>query len=109
MQEEYVSKAISGLEGTSLAIMTSGGSTGEMLKSFTRGISAFLRLSKPKVGHRKISSQYDDKFSVSVCFPAPPVTTEKRQNYFNYSKLDFNYLVLSGGLSEGLSVDFIKK
>jgi 6-phosphofructokinase 2 len=24
-------------------------------------------------------------------------------------ELDFNYLVLSGGLSEGLSVDFIKK
>jgi 6-phosphofructokinase 2 len=35
-----VSKAISRLEGKSLAV-TSGGSTGEMLKSFTRRINFF--------------------------------------------------------------------
>jgi 6-phosphofructokinase 2 len=36
-----VSKAISRLEGKSLAVITSGGSTGEMLKSFTRRINFF--------------------------------------------------------------------
>jgi 6-phosphofructokinase 2 len=66
-----VSKAISRLEGKSLAVITSGGS-GEMLKSFTRRINLFEAI-ETRSGTRKISLQLMTTRILS--FVLFPVTT----------------------------------
>jgi 6-phosphofructokinase 2 len=107
-----VSKAISRLEGTSLAIMTSGGSTGEMLKKLLQEESVPFEAIETQSWTRENFVAVDDNTNSQFrfVFPAPPVTiTEKDKIISTIQELDFNYLVLSGGLSEGLSVDFYQE
>jgi hypothetical protein len=69
--------------------MTSGGSTGEMLKEALQEESMpFENITQ--VGHRKISLQLMTTRILSfVCFPAPPVTTEKIKLFQLFKKLEF--------------------
>jgi 6-phosphofructokinase 2 len=81
-----VSKAISRLEGKSLAVITSGGSTGEMLKKLLQEESISLKPLKHEVGHGKTVAVDDNNESVSFCFPSPPVTIAEKIKSFQLFK-----------------------
>jgi 6-phosphofructokinase 2 len=107
-----VSKAISRLEGTSLAIMTAGGSTGEMLQKLLREESVPFRAIETESWTRENFVAVDDNTNSQFrfVFPAPAVTIAEKDKIIEaIHELDFNYLVVSGGLSEGLPLDFYQK
>jgi 6-phosphofructokinase 2 len=107
-----VSKAISRLEGTSLAIMTAGGSTGEMLRKLLREESVPFRAIETESWTRENFVAVDDNTNSQFrfVFPAPAVTIAEKDKIIEaIHELDFNYLVVSGGLSEGLPLDFYQK
>lgn len=107
-----VSKAISRLEGTSLALMTAGGSTGEMLQKLLREESVPFRAIETESWTRENFVAVDDNTNSQFrfVFPAPAVTIAEKDKIIEaIHELDFNYLVVSGGLSEGLPLDFYQK
>ena len=107
-----VSKAISRLGGTSLAVFTSGGQMGTMLEELVSkesieyeaiGIQNWTRESFVAVDDNT-NSQY--RFS----FPGPTITdVEKNKIIKTIQDLKPKFLVVSGGLNTDLSVDFYKK
>jgi 6-phosphofructokinase 2 len=97
-----VSKAISRLEGTSLAIMMTGGSTGEMLQKLLREKSVPFRAIKTESWTRENFVAVDDNTNSQFrfVFPAQAVTIAEKDKIMEaIHGLDFNYLVVSGGLS----------
>jgi 6-phosphofructokinase 2 len=107
-----VSKAISRLEGKSLAVITSGGSTGEMLKKLLQEESISFEAIETRSGTRENFVAVDDNTNSQFrfVFPSPPVTiAEKDKIISTIQELEFNYLIVSGGLSEGMPVDFYKQ
>ena len=106
------SKAISRLQGTSLAIITSGGSTGEMLQQLLQKESVPFIAIETQSWTRENFVAVDDTTNSQFrfVFPAPAVTIAEKDKIMEaIQELHFNYLVVSGGLSEGLSVDFYQK
>ncbi|WP_413999588.1 1-phosphofructokinase family hexose kinase [Flavobacterium sp. W1B] len=107
-----VSKAISKLGGTSLAVITSGGATGEMLKGLLKRDSIPFEAIETETWTRENFVAVDDHTNSQYrfVFPAPAVTiSEKEKISSTIEGLDFNFLVLSGGLSEGLPIDYYKQ
>jgi len=107
-----VSKAISRLGGISLAIVTAGGSTGEMLKGLLVAESISFEAIETQSWTRENFVAVDDNTNSQFrfVFPAPPVTNfEKDKIIATIQQLSFKYLVLSGGLSEGLPTDFYRE
>jgi 1-phosphofructokinase family hexose kinase len=104
-----VSKAISRLGGSSLAVFTSGGPTGKMLEEL---------VSKESIAYESIAIQsqtresfvaVDDNTNLQYrfSFQGSEITpAEKDEIIQSIQKLKSNYLVVSGGLNEGLSSDF---
>jgi 6-phosphofructokinase 2 len=69
-----VSKAISRLEGKSLAVITSGGSTGEMLKKALQEESISFEAIETRSGTRENFVAVDDNTNSQFCFPVTTVT-----------------------------------
>jgi 6-phosphofructokinase 2 len=104
-----VSKAISRLQGTSLAIMTSGGATGEMLQKLLHEETVPFIAIETQSWTRENFVAVDDNTNSQFrfVFPAPAVTIAEKDKVIEaIQELEFNYLVVSGGLSEGLPADF---
>jgi 6-phosphofructokinase 2 len=81
-----VSKAISRLEGKSLAVITSGGSTGEMLKKLLQEESISLKPLKHEVGHGKPLQLMTTMNQFRFVFPSPPVTIAEKIKSFQLFK-----------------------
>jgi 6-phosphofructokinase 2 len=104
-----VSKAISRLGGTSLAVFTSGGPTGKMLEEL---------VSKESIQYESIAIQsqtresfvaVDDNTNLQYrfSFQGSEITTLEKDKIIQIiRKVQSNYLVISGGLNEGLASDF---
>ena len=107
-----VSKAISKLGGTSLAVLTSGGATGEMLKELLKRDSIFFEAIETESWTRENFVAVDDHTNSQYrfVFPAPAVTLSEKEKISSIIQgLNCDFLVISGGLSEGLAVDFYKQ
>ncbi|WP_163398492.1 1-phosphofructokinase family hexose kinase [Flavobacterium fluviatile] len=107
-----VSKAISRLRGSSLAIFTSGGPIGEMLKELTTKEKIDFEAIQTETHTREnfiavddnTNSQYRFGFTGGALSDAESNTVLE-----TVSKLKPKYLVASGSLNEGLSSDFYQK
>jgi 6-phosphofructokinase 2 len=107
-----VSKAISRLGGTSLAVFTSGGPTGKMLEGLvskeaieykTVEIQSWTRESFVGVDDNT-NSQY--RFS----FPGPAISSSEKEEIIQaIQERKPKFLVVSGGLNKDLSIDFYQK
>jgi 6-phosphofructokinase 2 len=107
-----VSKAITRLEGSSLAVITTGGHTGEMLKKILDEETVNYRAIETESWTRENFVAVDDNTNAQYrfVFPAPAVTDSEREKINQtIQDLEFEYLVISGGLSEGLTVDYYKQ
>ena len=107
-----VSKAISRLGGTSVAVFASGGPTGEMLKEILKKESVPFEAIETESWTRENFVAVDDNTNSQYRFgfPAPAVTAgEKDKILLAIQKLKFKFLVISGGLAAGLPVDFYKQ
>ncbi|WP_264535468.1 1-phosphofructokinase family hexose kinase [Flavobacterium sp. N1736] len=107
-----VSKAIARLHGNSLAIFTSGGPVGEMLKDLVEKEKIESEIIKTKALTREsfvavddhTNSQYRFGFSGDVLSES-----EIQKILETVSNLKSKFLVASGSLNEGLSSDFYQK
>ncbi|MDR7209530.1 1-phosphofructokinase family hexose kinase [Flavobacterium piscis] len=107
-----VSKAISRLRGSSLAVFTSGGPVGEMLKDLVKKESVDFEAIETETATREnfiavddnTNSQYRFGFSGDVL---SDLEIEKLLE--TISNLKPKYLVASGSLNEGLASDFYQK
>ncbi|PRZ26408.1 1-phosphofructokinase family hexose kinase [Flavobacterium granuli] len=107
-----VSKAISKLGGTSLAVLTTGGATGEMLKNILKRDSILFEVIETESWTRENFVAVDNytNSQYRFVFPAPAVTVFEKEKISSIIQgLKSNFLVISGGLSEGLAVDFYKQ
>ena len=107
-----VSKAISRLEGSSLAVMASGGPSGEIIKEILNKESISFQAIETKNWTRESFVAVDDNTNSQYRFnfPGTAVTeTEKNEIIHAVEKLEFKFLVLSGSLREGLPIDFYQK
>jgi 6-phosphofructokinase 2 len=107
-----VSKAISRLGGTSLAVFTSGGPTGKMLEGL---------ISKEMIKYKAIEIQswtresfvgVDDNTNSQYrfSFPGPAISSSEKVEIIKIiQELKPKFLVVSGGLNKDLSVDFYQK
>ncbi|MFV8335686.1 1-phosphofructokinase family hexose kinase [Flavobacterium sp. RSP29] len=104
-----VSKAISRLGGASLAVFTSGGPTGKMLEDLVSKESIEHEVIEIRNWTRESFVAVDDNTNLQYrfSFKGSEITTlEKDKIIETIQNLKFKYLVLSGGLNEGLSSDF---
>ncbi|MFV8392298.1 1-phosphofructokinase family hexose kinase [Flavobacterium sp. LB2P6] len=104
-----VSKAISRLGGASLAVFTSGGPTGKMLEDLVSKESIEHEVIEIRNWTRESFVAVDDNTNLQYRFSfkgAEITTLEKNKIIETIQNLKFKYLVLSGGLNEGLSSDF---
>ena len=107
-----VSKAISRLEGTSLAVIASGGPSGEMIKEILHKESIAFHAIETKNWTRESFVAVDDNTNSQYRFNFPGTSisnTEKNEIICAVEGLESRYLVLSGSLREGLPVDFYQK
>ena len=107
-----VSKAISRLRGSSLAVFTSGGPVGAMLKDLVAKEKVDFETIKTETATREnfiavddnTNSQYRFGFTGDVLSDS-----EVEKLLETISKMKPKYLVASGSLNEGLSSDFYQK
>lgn len=107
-----VSKAISRLRGSSLAVFTSGGPVGEMLKDLVAKEKVDFEAIETETATREnfiavddnTNSQYRFGFTGDVLSDS-----EVEKLLETLSKLKPKFLVASGSLNEGLSSDFYQK
>ncbi len=107
-----VSKAISRLRGSSLAVFTSGGPVGEMLKDLVAKEKVDFETIETETATREnfiavddnTNSQYRFGFTGDVLSDS-----EVEKLLGTISKMKPKYLVVSGSLNEGLSSDFYQK
>ncbi|SDX57711.1 1-phosphofructokinase family hexose kinase [Flavobacterium degerlachei] len=107
-----VSKAISRLEGSSLAVMASGGPSGEMIKEILNKESISFQSIETKNWTRESFVAVDDNTNSQYRFnfPGTSVTdAEKNEIIKTIEGLDSEFIVLSGSLREGLPVDFYQE
>ncbi|MFH7015963.1 1-phosphofructokinase family hexose kinase [Flavobacterium sp. FlaQc-47] len=107
-----VSKAISRLRGSSLAIFTSGGPVGEMLKDLVKKETVDFEAIETETATREnfiavddnTNSQYRFGFTGDVLSDS-----EIKKILETISNLKPKFIVASGSLNEGLSSDFYQK
>lgn len=104
-----VSKAISRLDGTSLAVFTSGGPTGKMLEELVSKESIEYEAIAIQSWTRESFVAVDDNTNLQYRFSfkgAEITELEKDKIIQTIQNLKSKYLVISGGLNEGLPSDF---
>ncbi|TRX02249.1 1-phosphofructokinase family hexose kinase [Flavobacterium gawalongense] len=104
-----VSKAISRLGGQSYCVFTSGGPIGTMLKELVQKEKIEYEAIEIQSWTRESFVAVDDNTNLQYrfSFQGTEITTlEKDKIIQTIQKLKSNYLVISGGLNEGLSSDF---
>ena len=107
-----VSKAIARLEGTSLAILASGGPSGEVLKEILIKESIAFQVIETKNWTRESFVAVDDNTNSQYRFNFPGTAVseiEKNEIIKVVGELESKFLVLSGSLREGLPIDFYQK
>ena len=107
-----VSKAIARLEGTSLAILASGGPSGEVLKEILIKESIAFQVIETKNWTRESFVAVDDNTNSQYRFNFPGTAVseiEKNEIIKVVGELESKFLVLSGSLREGLPIDFCQK
>ncbi|TRX11651.1 1-phosphofructokinase family hexose kinase [Flavobacterium gawalongense] len=104
-----VSKAISRLGGQSYCVFTSGGPIGTMLKELVQKEKIEYEAIEIQSWTRESFVAVDDNTNLQYRFSfqgAEITTLEKDKIIQTIQKLKSKYLVISGGLNEGLSSDF---
>ncbi|PXY40332.1 phosphofructokinase [Flavobacterium cheongpyeongense] len=107
-----VAKAISRLRGSSLAVFTSGGAVGEMLKDLVAKEKIDFETVETETVTRENFIAVDDNTNSQYRFgfTGDVLSDSEVQNFLEtISKLKPKYLVASGSLNEGLSSDFYQK
>ena len=107
-----VSKAISRLGGTSLAVFTSGGPMGKMLGELISKESIEYKTIEIQDWTRESFVAVDDNTNSQYrfSFPGPSIAlTEKDKIIQTIQELKPKFLVVSGGLNKDLAVDFYQK
>lgn len=107
-----VSKAISRLGGTSLALFTAGGFTGKLLEELINkeGISSKTIAVEAWTRENFIAVDDNTNSQYRFGFPGGKISSEEAQNILNLiSNLDTQFLVVSGSLNEGLSDNFYQE
>jgi 6-phosphofructokinase 2 len=107
-----VSKAISRLRGTSLAIIASGGPSGEKIKEIlNKELIAFHSI-ETKNWTRESFVAVDDNTNSQYRFnfPGTLVTNAEKNNIIHaFDEIESEFIVVSGSLREGLPVDFYQE
>lgn len=104
-----VSKAISRLEGESYCLFTSGGAVGKMLEELVRKEKIEFEAIGIQSWTRESFVAVDDNTNLQYRFSfqgAEITTLEKDKIIQTVQNLKAKYLVISGGLNEGLQSDF---
>ncbi|SEF59986.1 1-phosphofructokinase family hexose kinase [Flavobacterium urumqiense] len=107
-----VSKAISRLGGTSLAVFTSGGPTGKMLEELVIKESIAHKAVEVQNWTRESFVAVDDNTNSQYRFgfKGGKISEEESNSVLeNITALSPKFLVASGSLNEGLSTDFYRK
>jgi 6-phosphofructokinase 2 len=107
-----VSKAISRLRGSSLAVFTSGGPVGEMLKDLVAKEKVDFEAIEIEAATRENFIAVDDNTNSQYRFGFDGdvlTDSEVEKILETISNLKPKYLVASGSLNEGLSSDFYQK
>jgi 6-phosphofructokinase 2 len=107
-----VSKAISRLGGTSLAVFTSGGPTGKMLEELVAKESIAFQAIPIQTWTRESFVAVDDNTNSQYRFgfTGGKITNEEEQVILNsLATFKPKFMVASGSLNEGLSTDFYQK
>lgn len=107
-----VSKAISRLGGTSLAVFTSGRPTGKMLEELIAKESIEFQAIPIQTATRENFIAVDDNTNSQYRFgfTGGEITTEEEQAVLDaVTGLKSKFIVASGSLNEGLSSDFYQK
>ncbi len=107
-----VSKAISRLDGTSLAVFTSGGPIGKMLEELVTKESIAFKAVPIQTWTRESFVAVDDNTNSQYRFgfTGGEITDKEEQAILNaVANLKPKFMVVSGSLSEGLSSDFYQK
>ncbi|MGO4771446.1 1-phosphofructokinase family hexose kinase [Flavobacterium sp. W22_SRS_FK3] len=107
-----VSKAIARLRGSSLAVFTSGGSVGEMLKDLITKEKIDFEVVQTETATRENFIAVDDNTNSQYRFGFTGDVlshSEVKKLLETISNLKPKFLVASGSLNEGLSSDFYQK
>ncbi|MFV8441525.1 1-phosphofructokinase family hexose kinase [Flavobacterium sp. LB2P44] len=107
-----VSKAISRLGGTSLAVFTSGGPMGKMLEELVSKEAVEFKAIEVQTWTRESFVAVDDNTNSQYRFgfTGGKITTEESKRILEtIANTKLKFLVASGSLNEGLSVDFYQK
>jgi 6-phosphofructokinase 2 len=107
-----VSKAIAALDGNSLCIFTSGGSSGEMLEELIQSKDIETKVIRTKNWTRENFIAFDNatKAQYRFGFPGNELSEDEKKDIINTVKeIKTDYLVMSGSLNEGLPIDFYQQ
>ncbi|MFV8374849.1 1-phosphofructokinase family hexose kinase [Flavobacterium sp. LB1P62] len=107
-----VSKAISRLGGTSLAVFTSGGPMGKMLEELVSKEAVEFKAIEVQTWTRESFVAVDDNTNSQYRFgfTGGQITTEESNRILEtIASFKPKFLVASGSLNEGLSIDFYQK
>lgn len=107
-----VSKAISRLEGSSLAVMASGGPSGEMIKEILNKELIPFHCIETKNWTRESFVAVDDNTNSQYRFnfPGTSITDAEKDNIIQaFDGIESEFIVVSGSLREGLPVDFYQE
>lgn len=107
-----VSKAISRLEGTSLAVMASGGPSGEMIKEILNKESIPIHSIETKNWTRESFVAVDDNTNSQYRFnfPGTSITDAERDNIIQAIEgMESEFIVVSGSLRDGLPMNFYQE
>ena len=107
-----VSKAISRLGGSSLAVFTSGGPMGKMLEELVSKESVEFKAIEVKTWTRESFVAVDDNTNSQYRFgfTGGKISEEESKRILEtIANFDLKFLVASGSLNEGLSIDFYQK
>jgi 6-phosphofructokinase 2 len=107
-----VSKAISRLEGSSLAVMASGGPSGEMIKEILKKELIPFHAIETKSWTRESFVAVDDNTNSQYRFnfPGTSVTNDEKDTIIqSFDGIESEFIVVSGSLREGLPVDFYQE
>lgn len=104
-----VSKAISRLGGETLCVFTSGGSPGINLEELVQkeGIAIKIIPTQNWTRENLVALDANTNAQYRFCFPGTPISDVEKGNILQtIQELKTKYLVVSGSLNEGLSLDF---
>ena len=107
-----VSKAIAKLGGSTTCVFTSGGSSGEMLKDLIakEKLESIVIKTKNWTRENFIAFDTSTQSQYRFGFPGNELFVDETDKIIEVvSKLDTNYLVISGSLNEGLPTDLYQK